>query len=82
MIEVNEVTKKYGDTLEALKTFGPAKRDEARKQKMLDALKLELEGKRDEAKAIYQELAKQQKEDGGVSDWPFAAEYRLSWWTD
>ncbi len=75
-------SKKYAETLEALKTFGPAVRDEERKQLLLKAVKLELEGKREEAKKIYQDLAKQQKEDGGVSDWPFAAEYRLSWWTD
>jgi hypothetical protein len=74
--------KKYGETLAALKTFGPAVRDEERKQQMLKAEKLELEGKREEAKKIYETLASQQKEDGGVSDWPFAAEYRLSWWKE
>ena len=74
--------KGYSKTLETLKTYGPAKRDEARRQKMLQGVKLELEGKRDEAKKIYQEVAKDIKEDGGVSTWPFAAEYRLSWWTE
>lgn len=72
--------KNYAQTLETLKTYGPAKRDQARKEKLFEAVKLELEGKRDEAKKIYQEIAGQKKDDGGVSTWPYAAEYRLSWW--
>jgi hypothetical protein len=74
------IKKPYSKTLETIKTYGPATRDAARKVKMFDAVKLELEGKRDEAKKAYQEIAKQKKEDGGVSLWPHAAEYRLSWW--
>jgi hypothetical protein len=74
-------TKKgYSKTLETIKTYGPAKRDLERKEKMAAAVKLELEGNRDEAKKAYTELAKQKKDDGGVSAWPYAAEYRLSWW--
>ncbi|MCA8914814.1 MAG: hypothetical protein KDB90_05340 [Planctomycetes bacterium] len=74
--------KGYSKTLETLKTYGPARRDEARREKLLQAVKLELEGKRAEAKKIYQEVAKEKKEDGGVSTWPYAAEYRLSWWME
>ncbi|MCZ7604614.1 MAG: hypothetical protein M5U25_00790 [Planctomycetota bacterium] len=72
--------KNYARTLETLKTYGPAQRDQARKEKLFEAVKLELAGKRDEAKKIYQEIAGQKKDDGGVSTWPYAAEYRLSWW--
>ena len=39
-----------------------------------------LDGKRDEAKKIYNELVKQKTDDGGVSLWPHAAAYRLEWW--
>jgi hypothetical protein len=74
------IKKPYSKTLETIKTYGPAQRDAARKVKMLAAVQLELEGKRDEAKAAYQEIAKQIKEDGGVSLWPHAAAYRLTWW--
>ncbi|MCB9893673.1 MAG: hypothetical protein H6839_04415 [Planctomycetes bacterium] len=74
--------KGYSKTLETLKTYGPAQRDAARREKLMQAVKLELEGKRDEAKKIYQDVAKDKKEDGGVSTWPYAAEYRLSWWED
>lgn len=74
--------KPYHDNLEKVRTFGPAQRDEKRREMLKNALKLELEGNREEAKKLYQELAKQKAEDGGFSDWPFAAEYRLSWWTD
>lgn len=72
--------KDYATTLETLKTYGPAKRDEARRVRMLEAVKLELDGKRDEAKKIYNELVKQKTDDGGVSLWPHAAAYRLEWW--
>ena len=72
--------KTYAKTLETFKTYGPATRDAARKVKMLEAVQLELSGQRDDAKKAYQEIAKQKKEDGGVSLWPHAAEYRLSWW--
>ncbi|MBZ0136746.1 MAG: hypothetical protein K8I27_10275 [Planctomycetes bacterium] len=72
--------KGYAATLETIKTFGPAQRDKARKEKMFEAVKLELAGKRDEAKKIYETLVRDKSEDGGVSEWPHAAEYRLSWW--
>lgn len=74
--------KDYAETLETIKTYGPAQRDKVRKEKMFEAVKLELAGKRDEAKKIYQALVKQKTEDGGVSEWPHAAEYRLSWWDE
>lgn len=74
--------KGYAKTLETLKTYGPASRDKVRKEKMFEAVKLELTGKRDEAKKIYDALVKQKSEDGGVSEWPHAAEYRLSWWDE
>lgn len=75
-------SKTYGANIEKLKTFGPAQRDQERKVKLLDAMKLELAGKRAEAKKIYQEISKQKDADGGLSDWPYAAEYRLTWWVD
>lgn len=74
--------KPYLDNLEKVRTFGPAQRDDKRRETMNEALRLELAGEREEAKKLYEELARQKQEDGGFSDWPFAAEYRLSWWTD
>ena len=47
---------------------------------MRDAWALEQSGKRDEAKPLYEALAAREAEDGGISDWPRAAKYRLLWW--
>ncbi|MEZ5991194.1 MAG: hypothetical protein R3E76_02445 [Planctomycetota bacterium] len=76
--------KGYDETLAFLETdFAPVKREHEREQMMKDALVLEAqEGKREEAKAKYQALAKRADEDEGRSVWPKAAEYRLSWWID
>lgn len=74
--------KAYGANLEKLTTYGPAQRDKERRTKLLDAMKLEMQGKRAEAKKIYEDMAKQKNDDGGQSDWPYAAEYRLSWWVE
>jgi len=68
--------------LEKLKTYPPAVRDNQRREKVLEAVRKELANDRAGAKAIYQELAKQKAQDGGYSDWPRAAEYRLSWWEE
>lgn len=74
--------KTYGANLEKLNSYGPAQRDKERRVKLLDALKLEMQGKRAEARKVYQEMAKQKNDDGGQSDWPYAAEHRLAWWVD
>ncbi|KAF0244049.1 MAG: hypothetical protein FD180_2861 [Planctomycetota bacterium] len=47
---------------------------------MRDAWALEQSGKRDEAKPLYEALAARESEDGGKSEWPGAATYRLKWW--
>jgi len=76
--------KGYDETLSFLDTdFAPVKREQEREQMMKDALALEAqEGKRADAKARYNELAKRADEDEGKSVWPRAAEYRLKWWVD
>lgn len=76
------VGKPYQANLDKLKTYPPAVRDNARREKTLEAIRLELGGERAKAKAAFQELAKQKTQDGGYSDWPRAAEYRLSWWEE
>ncbi len=74
--------KPYKANLEKLETYPPAEREKARREKLNAAVKLELEGKRAEAKTAFAELAKQSKEDGGFSESARAAEYRISWWAD
>jgi predicted esterase len=74
--------KPFAANLEKVRTFGPAQRDAERREIMMKALRTEMEGDRQEARKLYEELAARKNEDGGFSDWPFAAEYRLSWWTD
>jgi len=74
--------KPYGANLEKLKTYPVAVREAARRDRVLEAVNLELTGEREKAKAKYEEIAKEKDADGGLSDWPRAAEYRLSWWTD
>jgi hypothetical protein len=75
-------SKPYAANLEKLRTYGPAKRDAERRERLLEAVRHELDGNRAEAKRIYQEVAAHRTQDGGVSNWPRAAEYRLSWWSD
>ncbi|MBX3458624.1 MAG: hypothetical protein KF696_01515 [Planctomycetes bacterium] len=63
--------------------FPPSVREKQREQWMREAWALEsAEGKRNEAKALYERLAARHAEDQGTSDWPKAAAYRLSWWMD
>ena len=72
--------KPYAANLEKLKTFGPAKRTAERGEAMRAAIKLELEGKRTEAKAAYDKLARDIEKDAGACPWPHAAKFRLTWW--
>ena len=37
---------------------------------------------RDDAERLYEDLVLRAREDGGLSVWPEAAAYRLSWWVD
>ena len=61
--------------------FPPAVRERERKQLLLDAVALESEqGKRADAKALYEKLAARAEEDEGRSAWPRAAAYRRTWW--
>lgn len=63
--------------------FPPVAREREREKLMRDALALEREnGKRAEAKAVYEKLAARKDEDRGASIWPKAAAYRLQWWLD
>lgn len=74
----------YNDTLEFLDTdFPPVARERERAEMMRQAAELEAaEGKRAEARKLYEELAARKDEDDGRSIWPRAAEYRLMWWVD
>lgn len=74
--------KPYAANLEKLKAYPLALREKARRDKMLEAVRMELTGDRAKAKELYQAMVKMKEEDGGYSDWPRAAEYRLSWWAD
>jgi len=63
--------------------FEPAKREKEREEAFTQACALEREpGKRADARAAYEALAKRAAEDNSASVWPRAAEYRLKWWTD
>lgn len=76
--------KGYAETLAFLETdFAPAKREREREQMMKDAFELEAQdGKRPDAKAMYEALVKRTEEDEAKSIWPKAAAYRLMWWID
>jgi hypothetical protein len=74
--------KPYAANLEALKTYPVAVRENERREKMLAAVRKELAGEREDAKKMYEEIVAMKSQDGGHSDWPRAAEYRLSWWQD
>jgi hypothetical protein len=66
--------------------YAPAVRERVREKLVRDALAAEFgcgirdEEKRNAAKALYESAAAKASEDGGVSVWPSAAKYRLSWW--
>lgn len=61
--------------------FPPGMREAERAKMMSDALEYErTEGKRGEARKLYEALAKRKNEDKGASIWPKAAEFRLTWW--
>lgn len=73
--------KQYAETLAKFgDDYPPAARERDREKAMRDAWALEQSGKRDEAKPLYEALAKREGEDGGASAWPAAAKYRLQWW--
>jgi acetyl esterase/lipase len=63
--------------------YPPVAREREREKRMRDAWALEAEeGKRPDAKALYEALAARKDEDGGKSPWPRAAAWRLKWWID
>jgi hypothetical protein len=76
--------KGYAETLAKLNDDYPPTASERDREKMMrDAFKLEsTQGKRAEAKALYEKLAARKGEDGGQSAWPKAAAYRLQWWVE
>lgn len=74
--------KPYAANIEKLKTYPPAEREKVRREKLTQAIDLEITGERDKAKALYTEVAKGLSEDGGHSESAKAAKYRLDWWTD
>jgi hypothetical protein len=73
--------KQYAETVAKFTDdYPPVARERDREKAMRDAWALEQSGKRDEAKPMYVALAAREAEDGGKSDWPRAAKYRLTWW--
>jgi acetyl esterase/lipase len=62
--------------------FGPYKREKERKAEFEVAWNTEANDNRNDAKAMYEKLAKRSDEDEGQSIWPKAAAYRLTWWID
>lgn len=76
--------KGYEKTLATInEAFPPIAREREREALMREAFRLESsEGKRAEAKALYEKLAARKGEDGGQSVWPKAAAYRLQWWIE
>ncbi|MEK7467999.1 MAG: hypothetical protein AAB074_11340 [Planctomycetota bacterium] len=73
--------KQYAETVARFTDdYPPVARERDREKAMRDAWALEQSGKRDEAKPLYAALAAREGEDGGRSDWPRAAKFRLSWW--
>ncbi|CAG0952622.1 hypothetical protein PLCT2_00285 [Planctomycetaceae bacterium] len=76
--------KGYDTTLAKINDgFPPLAREREREKLMREAFALEsTNGKRADAKALYEKLAARKSEDGGQSPWPRAAAYRLQWWLD
>ena len=75
--------RQYAETLAKFSDeYPPVARERVRENAMRDAWALEQSGKHDEAKPMYEALAARAGEDGGKSEWPRAAKYRLTWWVD
>lgn len=76
--------KGYGEVLAHIEGgFPPSVCEREREQWMREALALEsTDGKRPQAKAMYEKLAARKSEDDDASEWPRAAAYRLAWWID
>jgi len=76
--------RKFSETLARLDgDFPPLVREREREALMKSAWATEAEeGKRAEAKGLFEKLAARAQEDGGKSVWPAAAKYRLTWWID